>query len=259
MKILFIGDVYAQPGRDILKKKVSALQREYDIDFTIVNCENATNGRGLSFSNYKEISALPINAITMGNHLFGQSEIFDFLNEKENLIRPANGHPDWPGKGCRFFSFNDKTIAVINLLGSAGVQSTVNPFLSFDLLYEEIKDQADIIFVDFHAEMTSEKIAFGYYATGRAQVVVGTHTHVQTADARILENKTAYITDVGMTGPLEGVIGVKKEIIIQRFVKNYPARFEVAKGKKQLNAVVVTIDDTTNVATHIETIHREEV
>ncbi|GBU11261.1 hypothetical protein AwErysi_08770 [Erysipelotrichaceae bacterium] len=258
MKILFVGDVYAQPGRDILQQKLRLLQREFAIDFTVVNCENATNGRGLSLKHYKELNALSIDAMTMGNHVFAQAEIFDFIEEKENLIRPENGHPSWPGYGYRFFEKNNKRIVVINLLGSAGVTSSVNPFLAFDEIFEKIKETADIIIVDFHAEMTSEKIAFGYHVTGRAHVVIGTHTHVQTADARILDMQTAYITDCGMTGPLEGVIGVKKEIIIQRFLKNYPARFEVAKGKKQLNAVVITLDDETGLPTKIETIHRED-
>ncbi|MGL5042656.1 MAG: TIGR00282 family metallophosphoesterase [Culicoidibacterales bacterium] len=258
MKILFVGDIYANPGREILKRKLKLIQKQNEIDFTIVNGENATNGRGLSLAHYKEMMQLPIDVITMGNHIFGQSEIFDFLDEKEPLIRPENGHPNWPGKGYFIYEHNNKKIAVINLLGSAGVVSSVNPFLSFDQIYEKIKAEADIIFVDFHAEMTSEKIAFGYHATGRAQVVIGTHTHVQTADARILEGQTAYLTDVGMTGPLEGVIGVKKEIIIQRFLKNYPSRFEVAKGKTQLNAVIITIDDQTNLPVDIKTIHVED-
>ena len=258
MKILFVGDIYGEPGRDILKKELKQLQQQHAIDFTIVNAENTTHGRGLSFKHYNELDRLGIDAMTMGNHTFGNSEIFDYIHKKPNILRPDNGHPDWPGSGVKYFESAGKKICVINLLGGVGVTSAINPFIKFDAIYADLAKDTDIVFVDFHAEMTSEKIAFGYHTAGRATVVVGTHTHVQTADERILENKTAYITDVGMTGPLEGVIGVKKEIIIQRFLKDYPARFQVARGKKQLNAVVVTIDDKTNLPTKIERIHLED-
>lgn len=259
MKILFVGDIYGAPGRTILKNNIKKLKLKYGIDFTIINAENTTHGRGLSLKHFAELSQLGVDAMTMGNHTFGQSEIFDYIGKKDSLLRPANGHPDWPGEGVKFFEVKEKKIAVINLLGSAGVTSHVNPFYLFDEIYKEIKDDVDIIFVDFHAEMTSEKIAFGFHVAGRATVMVGTHTHVPTADERIIDNHTAYITDVGMTGPRDGVIGVQKEIIIQRFLKDYPARFQVASGVKQLNAVVVEIDDVTNKARNIERIHLEEV
>ena len=258
MKVLFVGDIYGSSGREILKNNLVHMQQEHEIDVTIVNAENTTNGRGLNFKHYQELSKLPIDMLTMGNHTFGQNEIFDYLADANNIIRPLNGHPEWPGSGYKIIEKSGKKIAIINLLGSAGITSAQNPFIAFDILYKQIKDSCDLIFVDFHAEMTSEKIAFGYYVANRTQVCVGTHTHVQTADERILEGNSAYITDVGMTGPLEGVIGVKKEIIIQRFLKDYPARFEIAKGRKQLNGVVVEIDDISNCAKAIQRIHIEE-
>jgi metallophosphoesterase, MG_246/BB_0505 family len=260
MKILFIGDIYGEPGRIILANNLDKLRNNHEVDFTIVNCENMTNGRGLNKKHYEATRKLNIDAITMGNHIFGQNEIFDYLNEDDIIVRPLNGHPNWPGKGVRIFTVQNKKIAVINMLGmTGGMQATTNPFVAFDLIYAEIKNSCDYIFVDFHAELTSEKIAFGHHLDGRASAVVGTHTHVPTADNRVLIGGTAYISDVGMTGPLDGVIGVKKEIIIQRFLKNYPARFEVAKGRKQLNAVIIEINDATGYCKSIERIHINEV
>ena len=241
LKILFVGDIYGAAGRTMLHTYIPTLQKEYGIDVTIVNAENTTNGRGLNTKHYQELSKLPIDMMTMGNHTFGQDEIFDYLPTAPNIIRPYNGHPQWPGTGYKVIEKDGVRIAIVNLLGSVNIVSSVNPFQTFDEVYEKIKNQVDLIFVDFHAEITSEKIAFGYYVDGRAQVCVGTHTHVPTADERILDEGCAYITDVGMTGPYDGVIGVKKDIIIQRFLKNYPKRFEVAKGASQLNAVVITL------------------
>lgn len=256
INILAVGDVFGKPGREILQAKLPGLQEKFKIDFTVVNVENATNGRGLNIKTFKELKQLDIDAYTLGNHTFGQDEIFDLLASEKTIIRPANGHPHWPGLGVRFFSCKQKTIAVMNLLGTVLLDGHINPFLFFDQWYEENKETYDILIVDFHAELTSEKIAFGYHVQKRAHVMFGTHTHVQTADARILDRTCAYITDIGMTGPLDGVIGVKKEIILQRFLKGYPGRFQVADGVKQLNAIVVSLDDA-GTPKNIETIHEE--
>lgn len=258
MKILFIGDIYAAPGREILKHQIKELKQTYVPDLIVVNAENTTNGRGLSFKHYKELMGLGIDVLTMGNHVFGKDEIFDFISETPNLVRPLNGHPNWPGNGYHIININNKRVAILNLLGTNVGFSAVNPFVAFDEFYQQHEQEFDVLFVDFHAEFTSEKIAFGYHVSNRAQVCVGTHTHVPTADNRILEQYTAYISDVGMTGPLDGVIGVKREIILKRMIKGYTERFEVAAGRKQLNAVSITIDDTTNKALAIERIHMEE-
>jgi hypothetical protein len=257
LKILFVGDVYGSAGRDMLADHLVNLQREHEIDVTIVNAENTTNGRGLNTKHYDMLSRLPIDMMTMGNHTFGQAEIFDYLQDATNLIRPLNGHPNWPGTGYKIIERLDKRIAIINLLGSVGITSAENPFIAFDRLYEQIKNEADLIIVDFHAEATSEKVAFGYYVADRAVLCAGTHTHVQTADERILDNRCAYISDVGMTGPLDGVIGVDRDIVIQRFLKDYPARFTMAKGAKQLNAIVVDICPNEHKAVDIRRVHVE--
>jgi len=239
----------------MLKQHLNQLQKDEAIDLTIVNAENTTNGRGLNQKHYDMLSSLPIDMMTMGNHTFGQAEIFDYLPDATNIIRPLNGHPDWPGAGYRIIDKKGKRIAIVNLLGSVHIVSSENPFVVFDRLYEQIKDDVDLIVVDFHAEATSEKIAFGYYVAERAVMCVGTHTHVQTADERILDGHCAYITDVGMSGPLDGVIGVERETIIRRFLKDYPGRFTPAKGAKQLSGVVVEISDTEHKAIDIKRIH----
>lgn len=257
MKLLFIGDIYGELGRDILKQQLPKLKRQGHFDFVVANAENTTHGRGLNKKHYHELQKLGIDALTMGNHVFAQSEIFDFIDQAQDIIRPANGHPNWPGSGIRLFEISGKTLGIINLLGSSAGLPAVNPFLAFDQLYQQYHEKCDMLLVDFHAEFTSEKIAFGYFVDGRAQICIGTHTHVQTADERILTHGCAFITDVGMTGPLDGVIGVKKDIIIQRFLKNYPMRFETATGSKQLNAVSIEIDVANQRAIKIERIHIE--
>jgi len=257
LKILFVGDVYGSAGRDMLAAHLINLQKEHEIDVTIVNAENTTNGRGLNAKHYEALSRLPIDMMTMGNHTFGQAEIFDYLQDAPNLIRPLNGHPNWPGTGYKIIEKLGKRLAIINLLGSVGITSAENPLISFDRIYEQIKNEVDLIIVDFHAEATSEKIAFGYYVADRAVLCAGTHTHVQTADERILDERCAYISDVGMSGPLDGVIGVDKDIVIQRFLKDYPARFTMAKGAKQLNAIVVDVAEEEQKAKSIMRIHVE--
>jgi len=247
--------VYGSAGREMLQQHLARLIEQEQIDVTIVNAENTTNGRGLNTKHYRMLSQLPIDMMTMGNHTFGQAEIFDYLPMAQNIIRPLNGHPNWPGTGYQIIEKKGRRIAIVNLLGSVAITSAENPFIAFDRLYDEIKTKSDLIVVDFHAEATSEKIAFGYYVAERSVMCVGTHTHVQTADERILHNQCGYITDVGMTGPLDGVIGVERDIVIQRFLKDYPGRFMMAKGAKQLNAVVVEIAERENKAIDIRRLH----
>lgn len=243
MKILCIGDLVGNPGLEKLKKELAIIQEAENIDFTIVNGENVASGMGMTKRDYNELCKLNIDVITMGNHTWGKMDIFSFINEN-NIIRPANYSKGVPGHGYSIIEKNDKKIAVINLIGRTDmpVQSE-NPFLCVDKIINKIKDEVDIIVVDFHAEATAEKIAMGYYLDGRVNAIFGTHTHVQTADEKILSGGTAYITDIGMTGPSDSVIGMDKQVSIKRFVTSLPERYRVAEGDSILNGIVVEIND----------------
>ncbi|WKY46545.1 TIGR00282 family metallophosphoesterase [Eubacteriaceae bacterium ES3] len=256
MNILILGDVYGRPGRSLLKNRLNDLINEYNIDFTVVNGENASGGNGLTTKNARELLALSIDAMTMGNHVWQHKDLLLSIDQFEPIVRPLNYPEPCPGKGIGFYQCNGKKIAVINLSGQIYMPSLNCPFNTIKPLMESIKDQADIIIVDFHAEATSEKIAMGYFLDGWATVVYGTHTHVQTADGRLLENQTAYITDVGMTGPIDGVIGVEKEIILETMLNKRPKRFETANGAVQVNGIVVSIDHETNLAKSIQRVYK---
>lgn len=255
MNILFIGDIVSSPGRTMLEEYLPKLKEKYYPDVIIVNGENAAAGKGITEKIYKQFMQLGVNVVTMGNHTWAKKEIFDFIDDAKNLIRPANFPDNNPGKGFTIININNKKVAVINLQGRTFLDPNDNPFTKADELIEAAKKETDIIFIDFHAEVTSEKQAFGWYVDGRASAVVGTHTHTQTADERILPGGTAYITDAGMTGPYDSVLGVEKETIINRFLSNLPERFDVDKaGRSQLNGCLITIDDKTGKATKIKRI-----
>lgn len=255
MKILFIGDVTGAVGRDMLVRGLEELQYSRKIDFTIVNAENAAHGRGMSYSICEELMELDVDVITMGNHVWDNAEIFKVFDCCDDVIRPANLQPSVPGKGSLVKEKNGVKVGVINLLGQINCLPCDNPFAAADREIERLKAKgAQILFVDFHAEATSEKVAMGHYLDGRASAVVGTHTHIQTADEKILPRGCAYITDAGMTGPYHSVLGMKVEIITKRFVTGLPQRFEVADGKGQINGVVVDVDETTGKARNIERI-----
>lgn len=240
MRILFIGDVYGEPGRKILKKYLPILKKKYNYNFLIVNGENScNNGRGISLEIYKEFMNLGVNCITMGNHTYGNKELDSFI-EDSNVIRPANFY-ETPGKGYRTFNYNNKKITVINVMGRAFLNIPLEcPFKTCDNIIKDLN--SDYIIVDIHAEATSEKVALGWYLDGRVSAVVGTHTHIQTADERLLNNNTLYITDVGMTGPRDEIIGVSKEIVITRFLKGYSGPNKVVDGPRQLNGVILDLD-----------------
>lgn len=256
MNILFIGDIYGSLGRATVKKYLPKIVEEYKINFVIANGENAAHGRGITEAMYKEFLDEGIHVLTMGNHTFDNRDIYNFIDNANNLLRPANMDKSVPGKGYDIFNLNDIKIAVISLMGRTYMQPFDCPFRKFDTIYDEIINITPLIIVDFHAEATSEKIAFAYYVDGRATAVIGTHTHVPTNDYRLLPNKTAYITDVGMTGPLNGVIGVNSENVINRFINGLPTRFTpVEEGETQFNAVVITIDSKTFKAKNIESIN----
>ncbi|WP_078391436.1 TIGR00282 family metallophosphoesterase [Shouchella patagoniensis] len=254
MRLLFIGDVVGSPGRDMVKDHIKTLKQQHKPTVTIINGENAAHGKGITEKIYKSFLEQGAQMVTLGNHAWDKREIFDFIKDAKWLIRPANLPEGTPGVGYRMMNINQTKLAVINLLGRTFMNPADCPFRTADAILEEIGDRADCIFVDFHAETTSEKQAMGWYLDGRVSAVIGTHTHVQTADERVLPQGTAYLSDAGMTGPLDGILGMDREAVLHRFLTGLPARFEVAEGKKQLNGAVVDIDERTGRATRIERI-----
>lgn len=255
MKVLFIGDIVGDLGIDAVEKYLPRLKKKYQIDVVIANGENAAKGRGITKRIYQDLLMMGVDVITMGNHTWDQREIYDFIDDTDYLIRPANFSKEAPGKGMTTITKNGQAISVINLHGRVFLPAHDEPFAMAEELIAEAKKQSPIVFVDFHAETTSEKIALGWHLAGQASVVVGTHTHVQTADERILPGGTAYISDVGMTGPYDEVLGMKKESVIYRFKTNMPVRFEVPeRGAEVLSAFFVEVDDKNGQATHCERI-----
>ncbi len=244
MKILAVGDLVGETGVEKLKRTLPNLQEAEHIDFTIINGENSAGGMGMTSKIYNELNRLNIDVITMGNHTWGKKDIFTFIGDKK-IIRPANYSKGCPGKGYTIIQKDNKKIAVVNLIGRTdmGVLSD-NPFTCIDHIIEKLK--VDIIVLDFHAEATAEKIAMGYYVDGRITAMFGTHTHVQTADEKILENGTGYITDIGMTGPENSVIGMDVDASLKRFVTSLPEKYKLAEGSCMLNGVIFDIDDKTN-------------
>ena len=256
MKVLFIGDVVGNVGRQMIEDYLYRIRKDYQIDFVIANVENATHGKGLNRKHYDFFTFEGVDCMTMGNHTFDKKELFDFIDEADKLVRPGNFPASNPGKGLTFIKFNSLEVAVISVQGRTFMPMINCPFLAIDELIKEAQKRTNIIFVDFHAEATSEKVALGYYVDGRVSACVGTHTHVPTADERILTKGTAYITDVGMTGPLDGVIGVERENVINKFIEGLPIRFNaVEQGSAQLNAVLIEVNDKTGKASSIKRIN----
>ncbi|WP_029519863.1 TIGR00282 family metallophosphoesterase [Persephonella sp. IF05-L8] len=240
MKFLCIGDVIGRTGRNALKRFLPEVREKYQPDFIVLNGENAAGGFGLTKKVYDELLSMGIDVITSGNHIFDKKEITQFIDQEEKLLRPANYPPQALGRGYGIYEKNGKKIAVINLMGRVFMGISLDcPFRKFDEIYEKIKEEVDYIIVDFHAEATSEKTAFGYYVDGRADIVFGTHSHVATADEMILPKGTAYITDVGLTGPKYSVIGMKIEEPIQKFITGMPVKYDVAKGALIFQAIFV--------------------
>lgn len=242
MNILFIGDVFSSIGREMIDTYLPKLKEKYKIDVVIANVENATHGKGLIKKHYNEFLFQGISMMTMGNHTFSKKELLDYIDEAERLVVPYNQPKALPGVGSREITIKGKKIRVTNLLGITFMDGkSQNPFEAIDEILEN--DTSDIHIVDFHAEATSEKIALGYYLDGKVTAVLGTHTHVATADEKILAKKTAFQSDVGMTGPYVSVIGCQKELIIQRMKNGLMTPFTVAEGEGQLNAVLLKIND----------------
>lgn len=259
MRLLMIGDIVGKPGRRAVKQNLPGLVAQFSIDTVIANGENAAGGNGITRDVAQELFSSGVDVITMGNHVWNQKEIFNYINQETRIIRPANYPPGAPGRGCGVFSTKKGLdLGVINLSGRIFMQELDCPFRKANELVTELSNRVDVIFVDFHAEASSEKMAMGWHLDGRVTAVCGTHTHVQTADERILPGGTAYISDVGMTGPMNSVIGVKKELVIEKFITQMPRRFEVAEGLYQFNAVLVEIDDESRRAVSIERIQNYE-
>lgn len=255
LKILAVGDLIGNAGINELKRQLKRIKEKEKIDFIIVNGENSAEGMGITEKNFNDILSQKVDVITMGNHTWGKKDIFKFIDNPK-LIRPANYPKGVVGKGYGIYECINKKIAVINLIGRVDINVlSDNPFLEAKNIIEKIEKEVDIIVVDFHAEATAEKIAMGNYLDGKATLVYGTHTHVQTADERILPKGTGYITDIGMTGPKNSVIGMEISASIKRFETTLPERYKIATGECIFNGIVVDIDDDTNKVKKIKRIN----
>ncbi|MDH7481757.1 MAG: TIGR00282 family metallophosphoesterase [Armatimonadota bacterium] len=259
MRLLFIGDIVGRPGREAVSQLLPALREEYSPDFIVANGENAAGGMGITMETAAEVFQSGVDVVTLGNHVWSKKEVYTYLNEEQRLLRPANYPAGVPGRGWNIYlTKNGIRIGVINLCGRIFMENLEDPFRTADAILLELSQHTNLIFVDFHAEVTSEKSALGWYLAGRVTGVLGTHTHVQTADERILPGGTAFISDVGMTGPIDSVIGVKKELIISRFITQMPTKFEIAEGKAMLSAVLVEADCSTGQALSVMRIQRNQ-
>lgn len=244
MKILAIGDIVGEIGLNKLKETLPKIIENENIDFTIVNAENTSSGMGLTIKDFNTLLKMKINTITMGNHTWGKKDIFTFIDNPK-IIRPANYSKGLPGKGYNIYECKGKKIAVINLIGRTDMNVlSENPFLVADELVNKLNKEADIIIIDFHAEATAEKIAMKHYLDGKVNIIFGTHTHVQTADEEITNKGTAYITDLGMTGPKNSVIGMDVTVSIKRFLTSLPERYKLAEGESIFNGCIFEIDET---------------
>lgn len=252
MRILFIGDIFAKVGRDLVKRAIPAIVRARQIDLVIANGENSAGGFGITREIARELFDTGIAVMTSGNHVWDKREILAFIDDEPRLLRPFNYPAGTPGRGSTIVTTPAGVrVGVLNLMGRVFMTAIDDPFSLGRAEVERLKAHADVVFVDFHAEATSEKIAMGWHLDGLATAVVGTHTHVQTADAQVLPGGTAYCTDVGMTGPHDGVIGVDRAPIIQRFLTGLPTKFDTASGMPRLHGIIVTADETGR-ATGIE-------
>lgn len=253
MKVLFIGDIVGKPGRKAVKDGLPGLISKLKIDFVIANAENAAAGFGITKSIGEELLSLGIDILTSGNHIWDKKEAVSYISKENRLLRPANYPSDVPGAGSIVMNTSaGEKIAVLNLSGRVFMSALDCPFQIAKRELPALKEQTNVIIVDFHAEATSEKSAIGWFLDGEVSAIVGTHTHVQTADEKILPKGTAFITDVGMTGPVDSVIGVEKEQIINKFLTQIPVRFETAKGEALLSCVLLDINSRTGIANSIQ-------
>lgn len=253
MKILMVGDIFGRAGRRTFTELTPKIKAEKNIDVVVVNGENAAHGKGLTISTFNELLSGGADVITTGNHVWGNKEILEIIDREPFLLRPANFPEGTPGNGFCIFPYRAKNIGVINVMGRTFMQPLDCPFICAEKIFEDLKSKCDIILVDFHAEATSEKVSLGYFLDGKVTAVVGTHTHIQTADERILPQGTGYITDLGMTGILDSVIGLDIESIVEKFVTCRQGKFLVPeKGTCIYCGVILEIDDATNKMKTIE-------
>lgn len=263
MRILFIGDIVGSLGRTMLERTLPELKRTYHPQVTIVNGENAAAGRGITEKIYRELLNTGVDAVTLGNHTWDNRSIYEFIDTAKKMVRPANFPvATTPGRGLIYIQVNQVKLAVINLQARTFMQPTDDPFSVIEDLVNEATKETHCIFVDFHGEATSEKLAMGWNLDGKVSAVIGTHTHVQTNDARILPGGTSYLTDVGMTGPFDGILGMKRDAVIDKFKTGLPHRFEVVEeGQAQLSYCIIDIDDSTGKSAKIEAhvIHDESI
>jgi metallophosphoesterase (TIGR00282 family) len=253
VRLLFVGDIVGKPGRRALADLLPGLREEHAPDWVVVNGENAAGGLGITERIAREfLDELQVDAVTLGNHTYHHRDVYEYLDREERIVRPANYPKGNPGRGFTVVEKNGRRLAVANLLGTVFVDAARSPFSESDALLAELRGKADHVLVDFHAEATSEKVAMGWHLDGRVTACVGTHTHVPTADFRVLPEGTAYISDVGMTGPRGGVIGVKKEMALHRFRTLMPIRFETAEDDPWLMAVLIEAPDDQLTASSIQ-------
>lgn len=258
MNVLFIGDIVGNVGRSAVKKVLPSLLSKYNPHIVIANGENAAAGRGITAAIVKELFDAGVHGITMGNHTWDNRDIFEWIDDQPRLVRPANYSDQAPGRGAAVIKANGKELAIINLQGRTFLPPIECPFRKADELIEQMRAQTKCILVDFHAEATSEKIAMGWHLDGSASLVVGTHTHVQTNDDVILPGGTAYLTDVGMVGSREGVLGMERTAVLHKFITGLPARFVVDEGDWHFHAVLADIDESTGAAKRIQKIRLTE-
>ncbi|MBF0494554.1 MAG: TIGR00282 family metallophosphoesterase [Candidatus Omnitrophica bacterium] len=260
MRILFFGDIVGRPGREAVKNLLPGLREKKSVDFVIVNAENAAAGSGITPQIAEEFFEWGIDVITSGDHVWKKKEIYDHLKVSERILRPLNYPKKAIGRGCTVVTAaNGKKVGVINLIGRVFMDPLDCPFTRVEEEIDKIREITKTIFVDMHAEATSEKVAMGWFLDGRVSAVVGTHTHIQTADEKILPNGTAYLTDAGMTGPYDSVIGRQKALIIEHFVTQMPFKFEMAEGDVWVSGALVEVNDATGKAVSIERIHERYV
>jgi 2',3'-cyclic-nucleotide 2'-phosphodiesterase len=258
MNILFVGDVVGKPGRDAVKALLPGLKKEYSLDFAVVNAENIAGGSGITEKLAQELFESSVDVITSGDHIWKKKEIFEFIKTEPRILRPNNFPSTAPGSGYGVFTAaNGKKVGVICVLGRVFLDALECPFKTTLAAVEAISKETPIILVDIHAEATSEKVALGWYLQGKVSAVLGTHTHIQTADERILPEGTAYLTDAGMTGPYDSVIGRRVEDVLERFLTHVPVKFEVAEGNIQLCGAVIEIDDRTGRANKITRVQKK--
>lgn len=257
MNILVLGDVVSSAGCEFLRKKLPAFKKLKSIDFCIANAENSADGNGITPQSAEYLFSSGVDFLTTGNHVYRRKEVYELLDESEFIIRPLNYPEANPGRGTALIDMGRNTVGIINLMGTMFMESLENPFTAVDRALKELQGKTNIILVDFHAETTSEKQAMGFYLDGKVSALFGTHTHVLTADARVLPEGTGYITDIGMCGVKNSVLGVDKDVIIRKFRTNMPERFDSARGECMINGCIFTIDDKSGKCILAQTVNFE--